>query len=67
MSHRSSLQSSIGLLLAGFLLAAVALATRAGQVPAAPGAPAAPVAAQDSGVTVEFLGHSHYRLTSPSG
>src|SRR5438105_4677796 len=22
---------------------------------------------QDSGITLEFLGHSHYRLTSPSG
>jgi L-ascorbate metabolism protein UlaG (beta-lactamase superfamily) len=49
------------------VLGALALATKADPsvLSAAPGARAA--GSQGSGITVEYLGWSHYRLTSPSG
>ena len=66
MSRSLSLLSSVGLVLAIAVVGALALATLAS--PSAPtAAPASRVAGQDGGVTVEFLGWSHYRLTSPTG
>jgi L-ascorbate metabolism protein UlaG (beta-lactamase superfamily) len=67
MSGRSSLLSGVVLVLALAMLGALAFALKG--EPAA--RTAAPTAAgpdrQGSGITVEFLGHSHYRLTSPTG
>lgn len=54
----------IGLAVLGSLVGALLIGTRP-VAPAAQGVPAA--SAQGSGITVEFLGWSHYRLTSPSG
>jgi len=49
------------------MLGGAALMTRLG-VPLTPtGAPAAATARQDGGVTVEYRGWSHYKLTSPTG
>jgi L-ascorbate metabolism protein UlaG (beta-lactamase superfamily) len=59
--------SSVVLLLAVGLIGALAGAALVGRAPVAPGAPSAGVAAQGPGVTVEFFGWSHYRLTSPTG
>src|SRR4029077_7089763 len=60
------LLSSLGLILAIASAGALALAAR-GSLGVSTGAGGASVSAQDSGITVEFLGWSHYRLTSPSG
>src|SRR5262245_42589223 len=68
MSRMSSVLSSVVLALGVALVGALAIATLVGSrslLTAAPGSQAA--AAQGSGVTVEFLGWSHYRLTSPTG
>jgi L-ascorbate metabolism protein UlaG (beta-lactamase superfamily) len=68
MSRKSSLLSSAALAVGIALVGALALATLVGPrgIPtAAPGAQ--PTGAQGSGITVEYLGWSHYRLTSPSG
>jgi L-ascorbate metabolism protein UlaG (beta-lactamase superfamily) len=49
------------------LIGTLAGSALGGRVPLTPAAPGAGVAAQDSGITVEFLGWSHYRLTSATG
>jgi L-ascorbate metabolism protein UlaG (beta-lactamase superfamily) len=54
----------VGLAILGSLAATVLVGSRP-LAPAAPGAQA--TGAQGSGITVEFLGWSHYRLTSPTG
>jgi L-ascorbate metabolism protein UlaG (beta-lactamase superfamily) len=60
---RMSLASlALAMLLA--LVGAVAVAMRSGQ---GPRPTTATLGAQPAGVTVEFFGHSHYRLTSPTG
>jgi len=48
-------------------LGAVALVARQGPPTALTGSPGAAPAAQNSGISVEWLGWSHYRLTSPAG
>jgi L-ascorbate metabolism protein UlaG (beta-lactamase superfamily) len=68
MSRKSSFLSSVVLALGVALVGALALAMLVGPrslLTASPGTQAA--AAQGQGVTVEFLGWSHYRLTSPNG
>jgi L-ascorbate metabolism protein UlaG (beta-lactamase superfamily) len=60
------LLSSLGLILAIASAGALALAAR-GSLGVPTGTGGARASAQDSGITVEFLGWSHYRLTSPSG
>jgi L-ascorbate metabolism protein UlaG (beta-lactamase superfamily) len=60
----SSVVLVLGLAILGSL-AATALVSSRPLAPAAQGGQA--VAAQGSGITVEYLGWSHYRLTSPSG
>jgi L-ascorbate metabolism protein UlaG (beta-lactamase superfamily) len=74
MTRKSSLLSSAFLVLALALVGSLGVAALigpaglpTGSLLAQVGAPAPPAGAQGSGVTVEFLGWSHYRLTSPSG
>jgi L-ascorbate metabolism protein UlaG (beta-lactamase superfamily) len=57
----------LALVLALGVLGTLAFATKASPaaLTAAPGARV--LDSQNSGITLEFLGHSHYRLTSPSG
>jgi L-ascorbate metabolism protein UlaG (beta-lactamase superfamily) len=67
VSGRSSVLSALVLVLALGGLGTLAFATKAGP-PALTAAPvAAAPASQSPGITVEYLGWSHYRLTSPSG
>jgi L-ascorbate metabolism protein UlaG (beta-lactamase superfamily) len=66
VTRRGSLLSSIGLVVALVGLGALAFGAR-GNLQALTGAPGARPDAQGNGITVEFLGWSHYRLTSPSG
>lgn len=66
MTRRGSLLPSLALILAIASAGALALAAR-GSLGVPTGAGGASASAQDSGITVEFLGWSHYRLTSPSG
>jgi L-ascorbate metabolism protein UlaG (beta-lactamase superfamily) len=68
MSRKGLPTASVSLVAGLGMLASVALVALGG-VPGAPAAarPSAEVAAQGSGITVEFLGWSHYRLTSPTG
>src|SRR5438105_2623930 len=61
---RSSAALMVGLALLGSLAAAALVGPRP-LVPTAQGGQ--PRGAPDSGITVEYLGWSHYRLTSPSG
>jgi len=55
--------SSLMLVAAIAVIGSLALVARLG----APPTPTATPAPQDSGITVEYLGWSHYRLTSPTG
>jgi L-ascorbate metabolism protein UlaG (beta-lactamase superfamily) len=68
MSRKGSLLSSAALAVGIALVGALALATLVGPGALTTAAPAAqPTGAQGSGVTVEFQGWSHYRITSPTG
>ena len=73
MARRASVLSSLVLVLAVALMGTLVVTTRVEPTtPAAalrpgPASSARSTEAQGSGITVEFLGHSHYRLTSPSG
>jgi len=62
MTRRSSLSS---LILVAVMAVVGSLALVARTAPAA--TPTAAPSLQDSGITVEYLGWSHYRLTSPTG
>jgi L-ascorbate metabolism protein UlaG (beta-lactamase superfamily) len=67
MSRGTSWLSPLLLTLVLALVGGLALAAR-GDLPLLPAAPGVrATGAQGSGITVEFLGWSHYRLTSPSG
>jgi hypothetical protein len=63
VSGSSSVRSALVLVLALGVLGALAFVAKGG--PAA--LTAAPATSQAPGITVEFFGWSHYRLTSPSG
>jgi L-ascorbate metabolism protein UlaG (beta-lactamase superfamily) len=60
---RRPLLSSLVLIAVVVIIGSLALVARLGPTATSTAAPAA----QNSGVTVEYLGWSHYRLTSPSG
>ena len=67
MSGKSSLLSAVGMVLAIAVLGSLAVALKPDPavLTLAPGARVANN--QGSGITVEYLGWSHYRLTSPNG
>ncbi len=67
--RRSTFPLSSAVLVLGLaILGSLAVTALVGSRPLAPAAQGVPAAsAQGSGITVEYLGWSHYRLTSPSG
>src|SRR5712692_612084 len=68
MSRKGSPLSSAALAVGIALVGALALATLVGPSGISTAAPGAqPSGAQGTGIMVEFLGWSHYRLTSPTG
>src|SRR3954469_10621881 len=67
MMGRKGWLSSAMLMALIAMLGGAALTTRLGASAALTGASAAATARQDSGITVEYRGWSHYKLTSPTG
>src|SRR4051794_1910114 len=67
MRHRSGPLASAVLAIALFLVGALAWTAPRGPASASTASPAEGPAAQGTGITVEWLGWSHYRLTSPAG